>query len=120
MDLLAIFEESDDLVKFSEGALIFQEGHEGDVMYVVMEGEVTVSLRGQEIARVLPGEMVGEMSLIDTKGRSATAIAKTDCMLAMIDRHSFDALLQYVPGFSRHVMSVLADRLQNAYEMIQS
>ena len=88
-------------------------------MYVVIKGEVAVSLKNKVLANSLPGEIVGEMALINSEIRSATVTAKTDCQLALIDQTSFKSLLQYVPEFSQYVMNVLATRLQAAYEMIE-
>jgi CRP-like cAMP-binding protein len=119
MDLLEVFKDSDDLVEFPAGAVIFSEGIEGNHMYVVMEGEVFISLHDKALATVLPGEIVGEMSLINSEIRSATVTAKTDCQLALIDQSSFESLIQYVPEFTQHVMKVLADRLQIAFELIE-
>jgi len=119
MDLLEVFKDSDDLVEFPAGSVIIAEGQEGDNMYVVMDGEVSISIRNRVIARVPPGEIVGEMALINSEIRSATVTAETDCVMAMIDQSSFASLLQHVPDFSIHVMTVLADRLQNAYELIE-
>ncbi len=119
MDLLEIFKDSEDLVEFPAGAEIITEGQEGSNMYVVMKGEVSISLKDRVLATVKPGEVVGEMALINAKIRSATVTALTDCELALIDQTSFEALLRHVPDFTLHIMNVLADRLQNAYELIE-
>jgi CRP-like cAMP-binding protein len=119
MDLLEIFKDSDDLVEFPAGTVIVEEGAEGDCMYVVIEGEAVISLFDKVFATALPGEIVGEMAVINSEIRSATVTAKTDCQLAIIDRSSFESLIRYVPDFSRHVMNVLANRLQFAFEMIE-
>jgi len=118
MDLMEIFKNSDDLVGFPAGAVIIMEGKEGSHMYVVMDGEVDISLKGRVIARVSRGDIVGEMSLINPDLRSATVTATSNCTLAVIDQASFQSLLRHVPDFSMHVMNVLADRLKIAYEMI--
>ena len=118
MDLLEIFENSDDLIKFSAGTAIFDEGSVGDFMYVVVEGRVRLSLRHEFIAEASPGAIVGEMALLDSDDRSATATAVTDCVLAPIDLHSFKMLIQHTPDFALHVMNVLADRLRLANEKI--
>ena len=120
MDLLEVFKDSEDLVEFPAEAVIFSEGTEGNYMYVVMEGEVVISLQDKVLATASPGEIVGEMALINSEIRSATVTAKTDCQLALIDQSSFESLIQYVPEFTQHVMRVLADRLQVAYELIES
>ena len=88
-------------------------------MYVVMHGEVFISLAEKVIATASPGEIVGEMALINSDIRSATVTAKTDCVLALIDQSSFESLLRHVPDFTLHVMNVLAGRLQTAYELIE-
>ena len=119
MDLLEVFKDSDDLVEFPADTVIFTEGKEGNHMYVVMSGEVYISLSDKVIATASPGEIVGEMALINSDMRSATVTAKTDCVLALIDQSSFESLLRHVPEFTLHVMNVLAGRLQVAYEMIE-
>jgi len=119
MDLLEIFKDSGDLVEFPAGAVILTEGNEGNHMYVVMKGEVAISLNGTHLAAARAGEIVGEMALINVDIRSATVTAKTNCQLALIDQSSFEALVRHVPDFSMHVMNVLAQRLQLAYEMIE-
>lgn len=87
-------------------------------MYVVMQGEVTITLKNKVLATASSGEIVGEMALINSELRSATVTAKTDCVLALIDQGSFESLLRHVPEFTLHVMNVLASRLETAYEMI--
>jgi CRP/FNR family cyclic AMP-dependent transcriptional regulator len=120
MDLLDVFKDSEDLVEFPAGAVIITEGQKGNHMYVVMQGEVSISLKNKLLATAAPGEIVGEMALINAEIRSATVTAKTDCVLASIDQGSFDALLRHVPDFSLHVMNVLADRLKVAFELIDN
>ena len=119
MDLLEVFKDSDDLVEYPAESVIFAEGMEGNYMYVVMDGEVSISLKDKILATALPGEIVGEMALINSEIRSATVTANTDCVLALIDQSSFESLIRHVPEFTQHVMKVLADRLQVAYELIE-
>jgi CRP-like cAMP-binding protein len=118
MNLLEVFKDSKGLESFSAGAEIITEGMEGSHMYVVMSGEVSISLKDRVIATASEGEIVGEMALINAEIRSATVTATTDCVLAVIDDGSFRSMLKYVPDFNLHVMNVLADRLKQAYEMI--
>jgi CRP-like cAMP-binding protein len=119
MDLLEVFKGSEDLVEFPAGALIIQEGDTGNQMYVVMRGELIISLNNKVIATASAGEIVGEMAVISPETRSATVTAKTDCQLVVIDQSSFQSLVRYVPEFTLHVMNQLTDRLQAAYEMIE-
>jgi CRP-like cAMP-binding protein len=116
MDLLEVFEGSEDRQKHELGSIIFEEGNPGELMYVVLNGEVLLSYKGQDIATVSRGAIVGEMALLNSDVRSATATAVTDCVLAPIDVHSFKSLIQHTPDFALHVMNVLADRLRLANE----
>ena len=118
MDLLEIFRGSNDLVEFTAGTEIFHEDSEGGRMYVVINGEVSVSLKGRELARATSGEIVGEMALISSDIRSATVTAISDCTLAVIDQSSFESLIRHVPEFSLHVMNVLVERIHNAYQQV--
>jgi len=118
MNLLEIFENSGDLLKFPAGTTIFEEGKEGYLMFVVIEGKIRLSLRNEFLGEESPGGIVGEMALLNSDERSATATAMTDCLLVPIDRHSFKLMIQNFPDFALHVMNVLADRLRLANETI--
>jgi CRP-like cAMP-binding protein len=120
MNLLDVFKDSEDLVDFPAGATIIREGEMADHMYVVLKGDVIISLKNKVLARAFPGEVIGEMALINSDIRSATVTARCACRLAVIDESSFKALIRHVPEFTLHVMNVLAKRLQSAYELIES
>lgn len=119
MDLLEVFKDSEELVEFPVGTVILSEGQEGNSMYVVMEGELSISLGDKLLATARPGEIIGEMALINSEIRSATVTAKTDCVLASIDQASFNSMLRHVPDFTLHVMDILAARLRTTFEMIE-
>jgi len=112
MNLLEMFERSNDDKTFSAESWLFHEGTPGDLMYVLLEGEVEISVRGQVLWLAQPGDLLGEMALIDAKSRSASAQARTDCRVAAVDEQRFLDMVARVPEFSLHVMSVLAERLR--------
>ncbi|MEM7540482.1 MAG: cyclic nucleotide-binding domain-containing protein [Pseudomonadota bacterium] len=112
MDLLRLFENTNDMLDFAAGEPIFAEGDVGDLMYVVIEGEVELSVGGQLLATARPGDLVGEMALIDSQARSATATACADSRLAPVNEQRFLFMVQQTPFFSLHVMKVLAERLR--------
>ena len=80
MDLLEVFKDSEDVVDFPAGTVIAVEGAQGNHMYVVMSGEVSISINDQLLATARSGEIVGEMALINSNIRSATVTAATDCL----------------------------------------
>lgn len=112
MNLLELFGQSVDDENFVAESWLFHEGTPGDLMYVLLEGEVEISVRGQVLWLARPGDLLGEMALIDAKSRSASAQAKTDCKVVAVDEQRFLDLVGRTPEFSLHVMRVLADRLR--------
>jgi sigma-B regulation protein RsbU (phosphoserine phosphatase) len=97
---------------YSVGQIIFREGQPGDVMYVVIDGEVSVTVEGRPIDYLKAGSVLGEMALVDDRPRSATATAATDCKLALIDHERFAALVRQFPDFAIQVMSTMSFRLR--------
>jgi CRP/FNR family transcriptional regulator, cyclic AMP receptor protein len=96
------------------GTVIFEEGASGAEMFGIVEGEVEMRLPSGAVRRFGPDETFGEMAIVDSSPRSATAVAVTDTKLAVIDRHRFLFLVQETPMFALQVMSSLADRLRAA------
>jgi CRP-like cAMP-binding protein len=118
MSTVPPFQHPTSTESFSAGQTVFGEGQPGDKMYVVKEGEVELVAHGKILDTVGRGGIVGEMALIDKKYRSATAIAKTDCLLVPVDENHFTSLVQKSPGFALQVMRVLAERLRRMDERI--
>ncbi len=112
MNLRSLFEHAGNVQEFKAGTTIFAEGTPGDVMYVVLDGEVEVRVRREVVEVVGPGEIVGEMALIDAIPRTATTVARSDCRLAPVDERRFLFMVQDTPFFGLHVMRVLAERLR--------
>jgi len=94
------------------GEPIFSAYDMGAEMYVVLEGEVELTIDGKVLEVLGPGEPFGEMALIDQAPRTATAIAKTPCKLAVISEKRFLFLVQQTPHFALQIMKVMADRLR--------
>ena len=80
------------------GTRIFKYGDPGDRLYIIVEGKVRISRdvagMGEEALAVLgPGEIFGEMALLDESTRSADALAHERCRLLVISKDDFDGLL---------------------------
>jgi CRP/FNR family transcriptional regulator, cyclic AMP receptor protein len=113
------FNQSEEYLPFTAGQTIFHAGDPGDTLYIIAEGQVDIVLGNQIIETVQAGGLVGEFALIDDKPRSASAIARSDCLLAPISRPHFLTLIQRTPLFALQVMRVMADRLRRANALIQ-
>jgi CRP/FNR family cyclic AMP-dependent transcriptional regulator len=83
-------------------------------MFAVVEGEVELTHQGRVVEEVTDGGILGEMALIDTAPRSATATARTTARVVRIDQKRFTFLVHEHPTFALQVMRVMARRLRQA------
>ena len=113
MSTLELFRGEGDNREFAAGENIFVEGEEGRHMYVVLEGSVRLSVTGRTLEKVAKGGVFGEMALIDSAPRSATATAFTACTLAPVTAARFKSLVQESPDFALEIMRVMAARLRS-------
>jgi len=115
MDTLKLFQNSKEFNSYEAGEIIFTSGSVALEMYVVKKGEVDIIYNNQVIESLNPGEIFGEMALIDDKPRSATAVAKTECQVVPIDKEKFSFLIQQSSvgsDFAIQVMKVMAERIR--------
>ena len=94
------------------GEVIFSTWDMGFEMYVVLDGEVELKVDSTVLETLGPGQPFGEMALIDQSPRTATAIARTPCKLAVIPERRFLFMVQQNPEFALLIMKVMADRLR--------
>jgi CRP-like cAMP-binding protein len=97
---------------------VFIEGSPGSTMYVVMDGNVEISVAGRLIEVAGPGIIIGEMALIDSCNRSATVVAKDNFVLAQVNESEFLSLMEKSPRFGLSVMKILVTRLRNMDAMM--
>ena len=117
--ILNLFRHAKNTQTFAAGETIFTEGSTGRVMYVVLEGSVDIRVSNKTLDVTEPGEVFGEMALIDSSARSATAIAKDNCTVALVDEIQFLRMMEQTPLFTLNVMQILAGRLRRMDSMLQ-
>ena len=109
---------------FESGQVIFQEGDPGSEAYLIRTGYVAISktdgTRNVELATRGPGEVMGEMALIDDKPRSATVIAKTKVEAEIVTRADLKDMLSHVPEQLVTILHQILFRLRDANEMAAS
>lgn len=102
---------------YPQNTVIFKEGDEGTMMFVIVEGILRVlrSTNGveQELAQRGPGEFFGEMAIIESAPRSATLCAQTDVRLLAIDGEVFKGILRERPDVSFAVLRSISRRLRD-------
>ncbi|MBV8761906.1 MAG: cyclic nucleotide-binding domain-containing protein [Deltaproteobacteria bacterium] len=102
------------LVTLSAGEVLFYEGDPGDALYVIVEGEVSVSAEGPprvEMARLQAGSFIGEVALMTDQPRSATVTAVADAELLRIDRKTLSKVLAEHGEVLHAVLRFVRDRL---------
>ena len=93
------FSQPDDYMLYTAGQVIFEEGQLGEEMFVLLEGELVITLEGTPIDRLEAGSIFGEMALVDDQPRSATVAAVVDSKLLVINEARFVELLRDHPDF---------------------
>jgi hypothetical protein len=103
---------------YLEGEAIVTEGEIGDRLFIVFRGAVAVRIRQtdgeRELARLVPGDFFGEMSLFDDEPRSATVAAVDKVEVLVLSRDHFRSLVQQRPGILMALCTTLVRRLRKA------
>lgn len=116
MQLVEMFADWKDIAELPKGAVIFSEGDPADYMYIVLEGEIELTLKDEPLGAEITGGVFGEMALVDAT-RSANAVAIKKTRLARITREQFRDLVRETPDLAIHVIAVIANRLKVAVTM---
>jgi diguanylate cyclase (GGDEF)-like protein len=99
--------------RFQPGEVVFSQGSHREELYLVKEGSVSIRRRGddeveQEIARFVNGEVFGEMDLLDTAPRTASAVAEGAATLLLFPHEiEFARLLEKHPETFAHILRKL-------------
>lgn len=112
MTTINMFQNSQDAVAFKAGETIFNEGDAGETVHVVVEGSVEIGHHGRIFEEIGVGGLFGEMALLDSTPRSATARARTDCRVVPINQKRFLFLVQQHPFFALQMMRIMSERLR--------
>jgi CRP/FNR family transcriptional regulator, cyclic AMP receptor protein len=115
MFILNLFRNSDRAVNYEPGQTIFSQGEQGDSMFVVIEGDIEIRVNDKAIDTAHPGELLGEMALVDNLPRSASAVAKTACKVVPVNERKFNFMVQETPFFAITVMRIMCDRLRKRF-----
>ncbi|MCB0328039.1 MAG: DUF1003 domain-containing protein [Bdellovibrionales bacterium] len=112
-------------VHLEAGEYIFQVGDDGDALYFVEEGTVELYIKdhagGQISLAVLePGEIFGEIAVLDGGSRTASAVCRSDVLVQRLDRSEFVELLHSNTEIGLALLALIANRLREADAMLRS
>lgn len=112
------FEALGKVERVARGEVFFTENQNSDRMYLLEEGEVSLTRGGKAIDVVKAGEIFGEMAAISQLPRSATATARTACRVVSLDAKQFQRAIQKMPEFALMLMNILINRLRLTLTML--
>ncbi len=102
--------------RFEPGEAVFRRGDPGATVYVVQEGHVAVTVPGERdgelVARLGPGDVFGEMAILDEGPRRADATAEGGSSVLEIAREDFLRFLQSRPRVAERLVALLGRRLE--------
>ena len=101
-----------DEAELAAGHVLMEEGKPGREAFVIAEGEAEVALQGTVVTRLGPGEVIGEMALLDHSPRSATVTAATPMRVLVLDPVGFRSILR-TPEVATGLATGLAKRLRD-------
>jgi len=106
---------------FSASEVLLDRGQLNTSVALVIRGRLRVHLDApgsSDFFEIVPGECVGEMSVIDGRPASAYVVADAGCRLLMMDAETFLSEVLIVPGVARNLMTVFAERMRRNNRLI--
>jgi CRP/FNR family cyclic AMP-dependent transcriptional regulator len=104
--------------ELAAGTVLTRQGAAGGIAYILASGQAEVLRGNRRLAVLGPGDVVGELSLIDGKPRSATVRALTDLEVLEIDARDLRRLLRQAPAVTLKLLEALSERLRQADSLI--
>jgi CRP-like cAMP-binding protein len=107
---------------YPKNTMICSEAEPGDELYIIQKGSIKVSkiVDDKEVMLALlkPGEIFGEMALLENKPRSASGIAHEDLSVMVVNRANFQRMVQAQPQLITRLTTLLAERIWMSYRQL--
>lgn len=110
-------------IESKAGTILFQAGDPGNGCYLVLDGSLKVSMLSVEGDEQLlavhgPGQIVGELALLDGRPRSATVSVLKDGRLSFVECAAFERFADSNPAVYRHMLKIVGSRLRQANDVL--
>lgn len=109
--------------ELKRGDVLIRAGQRNRFLYLVLSGRLNIHLKDHTldpIVELQPGEVAGELSVIDCQVTSAYVVAAEDCCVLLLDEKTIWALVDFYPIVARNLLFVLAQRLRNGNVIIEA
>lgn len=110
---LSVIAQASKEVSHREGTVVAREGERGIGLFLIIDGECTVTIGGKVKAKLGPGDFFGEVALLDGGPRTATVTALTAVKLVGITGWVFRGLLMEHPSIALKTLEAVAGRLRS-------
>lgn len=109
---------------FEAGRNVITIEQPGEAVYIILHGTVKIHIEQPErdviLAILGSGDMLGEMSLIDSVGRSASAVTLESSLLLWMDKVTFNYILDNFPPVARNLVKIMSARVRLSDQLIQA
>jgi uncharacterized membrane protein len=114
-----------DSQKLNAGEVLFQAGEPGESLFIVRSGSIEIFIKdtvGQKIVLTISeaGDLFGELSLLDSGPRTATAVALSDTELLVLDRDDLLLLFQKRPDSALNMLAAMSAMTRKADELLRT
>jgi len=109
--------------RYNDNTMIFCENEPGNELFIIQQGKVKITKIVDEevlLAVLSPGDIFGEMALLDNKPRSASAITFGDSSLLAINKANFEGMVQAQPQLATKLIQLLSERIWTAYRQLEN
>ena len=107
---------------YKDNEIIFCEHEPGDELYIIQKGKIKITkiVDNNEVllAVLKPGDIFGEMALLENKPRSATAISFGESELLAVSKKNFESMVRTNPMLGTKLITLLSERIWKAYRQL--
>ncbi len=107
---------------YPKDTMVFSESQPGQELYIIQKGSVKITKIANDnenlLAVLKPGDIFGEMSLLENKPRSASAIAYDDAVLLAVNQANFERMVTSQPQIITRLTQILAERIWFIYKQL--
>jgi len=110
--------------QYPKDTMVFSEGEFGPELYIIQKGSIRITkiVDNNEVMLALlkPGDIFGEMALLENKPRSASAIAHEESVLMAVNRSNFKSMVVEQPKIISRLTILLAERIWSIYKQLEN
>lgn len=102
-----------------KGDVILEEGAKDDDAYIILDGEIEVTVKGiGKVATLGKNDIFGEIAMVDQRPRTATCTAISAVTLGMVTRETYSTLLKVKPDALIPLIRIISERMRNLTDLL--